>query len=139
VIAFRLALSFLVCAACSSALPEPLPIRQHPRAYQQVPYPPPAAFVELIPEKPDDRALWVDGHWSFQGKRYYWRRGGWVIPQPDSRYANCRIRYGSDGTISFAEAGFYDAQGNKLPDPPIVRPATTPPNEITAEEEHSGR
>ncbi len=128
----------LLLASCGSTLPEPAAIRQHPSTYQLVPYPPPAAFVELVPPAPNDEAVWVDGHWSWQGKRYYWKRGGWVNPPGGARYALWRLRFEPDGTIRFAEAGWYDASGRNLPELAPSRPATTPPNEITAEEQQSG-
>ncbi len=131
-------MALLLSAACGGSLPEPAPINQHRRAYQLVPYPPPAAFVELVPEAPNDEAVWVDGHWSWQGKRYYWKRGGWVNPPAAARYARWRLRFERDGTILFAAAGWYDASGNALPELPAVRDASTPPNEITAEEIQSG-
>jgi hypothetical protein len=120
-------------------VPEPAPIFQHPRAYREVPYPPPAAFVELVPDPPSDRAVWVDGRWTWQGKRYYWKRGGWVAPPAGARYARWRLTYRKDGTILFAESGWYDAQGRKLSDVEVGKPATVPPNEITAEEQQSGQ
>ena len=51
------------------------------RAYAEVPYPPPAALVEVVPNAPgDDGAVWVDGHWLWRGRYYVWERGGWLLP-----------------------------------------------------------
>jgi hypothetical protein len=42
-----------------------------------VPYPPPPALVEMIPPRPDEEAVWVDGTFTWNGARYDWTPGGW--------------------------------------------------------------
>jgi hypothetical protein len=118
---------------------EPLATEQPKKLYAAVPYPPPAAFVELVPEAPDGDAVWIDGSWTWLGVRYVWRRGGWVKPPPGSRYAQWKIAYRTDGTIWFAPAGWFDERGRKMLDPDVVVPAGTPANELTSEELQSGR
>jgi hypothetical protein len=129
----------LIAGCGGSTLREPTGTEQPKGGYAPVPYPPPAAFVELVPEAPDDAAVWVDGSWNWVGARYVWRRGGWVKPPAGSRFAQWRISYRSDGTMWFAPAAWFDANGRKLVDPDIVLPARTPANELTSEELQSGQ
>lgn len=129
-------LGLLVCAACSSSLPAPLPARQPKADYRPVPYPPPAAFAEVVPPQPRPDALWIDGHWAWRGGRYVWQRGGWVIAPAGSRYAHWRIRYSQDGTLQLAEETWYDAKLQPMSKPKPLVPAFTPPNVLTPESQH---
>jgi hypothetical protein len=126
-------------AGCGGALPEPAQIQQHERAYETVPYPPPAAFVELVPEATSNELVWVDGYWTWQGTRYLWVRGGWVKPPEGARYARWKVSFHSDGTIWMAPSAWYDARGHRMADPDILVPASTPPNELTSEDLQSGQ
>jgi hypothetical protein len=38
---------------------------------------PPAPKVETRPAKPGPKAVWIDGHWKWNGKRYVWQAGHW--------------------------------------------------------------
>jgi hypothetical protein len=44
-----------------------------------VDYPPPPAAVEQIGADPGAPCMWVDGYWSWQGRRWVWTEGGWFI------------------------------------------------------------
>jgi hypothetical protein len=77
--------------------------------------------------------VWVDGDWTFRGKLYAWRRGGWFNAPPDASYAPSQIVYLTDGRIMFAPATWYDARGQALPRPEPLVPAATPPNSLTSE------
>jgi hypothetical protein len=125
-------------AGCGTSLRAPPLTQQPPKLYAPVPYPPPAAFVELVPEAPDDDVVWIDGSWVWLGVRYVWRRGGWVKPPAGARYAQWKIAYRTDGTIWFASGAWLDADNRKLTDPEMVLPAGTPANELTTEELQSG-
>jgi hypothetical protein len=129
----------LLLAACSGSVPRPLATSQPASAFRPVPYPPPAAFVELVSEPPDGDAVWVDGSWTFRAKRYIWQRGGWVKPEAGARYATWSLAFRDDGTIWFAPATWLDDQGRAIAAPEIVVPAETPPNELTSEELQSGQ
>jgi hypothetical protein len=130
-----LALLFLalVAPACGSQLPEPDSAAQPVNAYKPVPYPPPAAFAEVVPRPPNDEAVWVDGYWVWRGRYYGWQRGGWVNPPPGARYARWQTSITDEGVVYFAEGRWFDAKGQPLPAPDPVREARTPPNEITPE------
>lgn len=49
---------------------EPTPVV----VYRNAP-PPPALIVETRPALPRYRAVWVPGHWRWNGRRYIWARG----------------------------------------------------------------
>lgn len=44
--------------------------------------PPPPAYQESIPAAPASNAVWIPGHWSYDGRGYAWIRGTWEIPPP---------------------------------------------------------
>ncbi|MEO8905860.1 MAG: hypothetical protein ABI488_25235 [Polyangiaceae bacterium] len=134
--------SFVACACafisvgCSSAVPMPDTARQPHSQYLPVPYPPPAAFAETVPPRPDREALWVDGHWAWRGGNFVWQRGGWLKVPPGTHYAHWRIRYAPDGTLLFAEEAWYDVHLKPIPAPKALVEAYSPPNELTPESQH---
>jgi len=99
-----------------------------------VPYPPPAALAETVPERPDRAGLvWLDGEWMYRGSTFVWRRGGWVVAPPAGRFATWQTRYTDDGRLLMASGSWYDERGRPLALIEPLRPATTPANEITPE------
>ena len=120
-------------AACARSVTSPDAVDQPRDAYVPVPYPPPAALAETVPPDPGGGAVWLDGDWVFQGQSYVWQRGGWVYPERDARFAPARSIYLPDGRLLLAPGTWFDRQGRRLPPPDIAVPATTPPNELTAE------
>ncbi|HEX2674046.1 MAG TPA: hypothetical protein VHM25_24390 [Polyangiaceae bacterium] len=130
----RLALcATLFVAGCSGSLPTP-PRGEHPlSAFVEVPYPPPAALAETVPEKPRGDAVWVDGEWNFHGEGYVWRRGGWVATPQGSHFAPWQAWYRSDGRLMMARGSWYDDKQQRLRPPKPIASADTPPNQITSE------
>jgi hypothetical protein len=114
----------------------PEPARQPRAEYRPVPYPPPAAFAEVVPPRPRSDALWVDGHWAFRGGTFVWQRGGWLLSPPGGHFAHWRLRYAQDGTLMFADEVWYDARLKPIPSPKKLVSAYTPPNELTRESQH---
>lgn len=51
-------------------------------AVAQVP-PPPAPPLDVVSEQPTPSAIWVAGYYGFDGYRYNWVAGHWVIPPPN--------------------------------------------------------
>lgn len=128
-------ISALLLAGCGvPSLPAPN-AAQHPlSAYREVPYPPPAALAETVPERPNHPGLvWIDGEWVFHGSSFVWRRGGWVAPTPASRFAPWHAWYRRDGRLMLASGTWYDAKNERLRRPKSLKPAETPPNEVTSE------
>jgi hypothetical protein len=126
----------LVALACSSSLPMP-PATTHPTsAYVEVPYPPPAALVEVVPAAPrDEDAVWLDGYWIWRGRYYVWQRGGWLVPPENGAYATWQSLLAEDGRIVFAPAKWYGPDRRPLPSPKVLAVARTPPNQTTVETE----
>jgi hypothetical protein len=130
---FRTLLCASLLSACSGYLKAP-PAAQHPAsAFEEVPYPPPAALSETVPEKPETDVVWLDGEWQFRGSSYVWRRGGWVVAPQAGRFAPWELRYTSDGRLLMANGSWYDEQQRVVPTVEPMRPAATPPNEVTRE------
>ena len=114
-----------VAYACGSSLPTPT-IRQPPEAmlsFVEVPYPPPAAQVEIIPPRPQPGAVWVDGEWSWQGRRWTWETGGWVMPPAGSYFAPWRTKRLDNGKLLFSPGGWRAANDQPLAKPPVLVPA----------------
>jgi len=102
-----IALSLLVLAGCgASKLPLP-EIGPHVReAPVVVPYPPPAARVEIVPEKPGKRAVWIDGEWLWERRRWVWKAGRWELPPEDSYWAPPVTIRQADGTLAYFAGGW---------------------------------
>ena len=128
-------LAAFVLQGCSSALPGP-EVAVHPgRAFVEVPYPPPAGLVEVVPEAPADDAVWVDGHWVWRGRYYVWSRGGWLRPPANAAYATWQSRLKKDGRLLFAPGAWYDDKHRSITPPEPLVVARTPPNQTTPETE----
>jgi hypothetical protein len=113
------------------------PVTTHPLgAYVEVPYPPQAALVEVVPSAPKtDDVVWVDGYWIWRGRYYVWQRGGWVVPPENGAYAQWQSVLAKDGRIVFAPGVWYGPDRRPLPPPKALAVARTPPNQTTAETE----
>jgi hypothetical protein len=120
--------------ACSS-LPTPARATHPAGAFIEVPYPPPAALVEVVTKRPDTDSVWVDGNWVWRGRYYVWRRGGWLHAPPDAAYADWQAYLAQDGRLLFASGAWYDPQQQLVEAPRPLRMARTPPNQTTLETE----
>ena len=122
----RVFLAGLLAMACGSAFPAP-PTGPHPAAstnYIDVPYPPPAARVEVVPPPPRDAgAVWVDGEWAWQGKRWTWLPGGWVLPPPKAYFAPWLVYRLANGRLLFASGSWHGTTGDRLPNPVVLEAA----------------
>ncbi len=108
--------------ACGSSIPAPT-TRRHPTGtnYIEIPYPPPAARVEIIPPKPQEGgAVWIDGEWTWQGKSWVWEPGGWVAPPPGSYFASWEMLRLDNGKLLFAPGSWHAPDGHALPKPPVL-------------------
>jgi hypothetical protein len=119
--------------SCASSLPGP-PLAVHPAgAYAEVPYPPPAAMVEVVPPSPSSSLVWLDGYWTWQGQSYTWMRGGWVFVPAGEYFARWQTHYSREGVLMFATGIWYARDGSRLRPPEIQVSAYSPPNEATLE------
>jgi hypothetical protein len=133
---YLISLLAIVASACSSSLPAP-PETVHPRrAFVEVPYPPPAALVEIVPERPEaSDVVWLDGHWIWRGRYYVWQRGGWMIPPENGAYATWQSVLAKDGRVVFAPGAWYGPNRRRLQPPKVLAEAGSPPNQTTVETE----
>lgn len=137
----RACLACLACScavACAASLPKPHRTEHPASAYADVPYPPAAAFVEVVSERPSHKSdqgklVWLDGYWAWQGTEYSWRRGGWTIAPDGASYARWDTFVSDDGRVFFAESAWYTKQGKRLKNPQVLVPASTPRNAYTTE------
>jgi hypothetical protein len=119
-----LAAAACVAASCGQSLPvarEGTP-KAEQRDWVDVPYPPPAAEVDVIPPVVEPGAVWVDGEWSPQGKRWVWVPGGWVLPpEKDAYFARWTIGIRpEDGAIRFSPGSWHAPDGARLPKPRVI-------------------
>lgn len=127
--ALALAAAALACGA--KTVPTPAYVGQPPGALVEVPYPPPPARVEFVPEKPRDDAVWVDGEWIWQGRRYAWKPGRWVVPPPGASFAPWVTVRGAIGTLYLAEGTWRDSKGTEVPAPAILKVGTPSAGAVT--------
>jgi hypothetical protein len=86
----------------------------------EIPYSPPPARVEVVPETAVDGAVWVDGEWSWTGRRWSWSRGQWVVPEKGAMFAPWRTVRGADGRLYLVKGVWRSADGKDLPAPPAL-------------------
>jgi hypothetical protein len=120
-IAGATAIASAILACGSTTVTTPSYVAQPQSALAEVPYPPPPARVEFVPDKPDDDAVWIDGEWIWRGRRYAWKPGRWVKPVQGGAYAPWTTVRDAMGTLFLAKGAWRDPKGAELPDPaPIL-------------------
>lgn len=129
----RGAVACCLLSACGAYLTAPRTATHPARAFVEVPYPPPAALPETVPEKPNADVVWLDGEWMFVNSSYVWRRGGWVVAPQVGNFAPWSTRYTDDGRLLLASGTWYDARSRPMPFVEPLVAASTPPNELTRE------
>lgn len=129
--------SFVVAAAtamiaCGSRrLPTPSYVGQPQEALVQVPYPPPPARVEYVPDQPSGDAVWIDGEWVWQGRRYAWKPGRWVKPPSNASFAPWATVRDPMGSLYVAEGSWRDSKGNEVAAPAPLKVGRPSPGSIT--------
>src|SRR5262249_15342814 len=109
--------AFIACGV--SRLPTPAYSQQQTNAYTEVPYPPPPARVELVPERPENEgAVWIDGEWTWEGKHWAWKRGRWVVPPPGATFSPWTTTRDATGVLYLAEGTWRDRDGGEIAAPP---------------------
>lgn len=109
----------LVLAACggSTRLVAKGPHPPHVQEFVSVPFPPPPAQVEAIPDgKSDARCAWVDGHHDWDGRRWTWRAGRWVVPAASCYYASPVIAWSksTDARLYYTPPRWYREDAGEL-------------------------
>ena len=94
-------------AGCNkSALPLPRMGPNEGATPVVVPYPPPPARAEIIPARPGDLVVWIDGSWVWDRRRWVWQRGRWEAPPTGAHYALSKIEQMPNGTLRWFPAGW---------------------------------
>ncbi|MEZ4439390.1 MAG: YXWGXW repeat-containing protein [Polyangiaceae bacterium] len=101
--------------ACTPHLPLPPQGTHHGDTPAEVPFGPPTPRVQEIPDPPSEAAVWVDGHWSWDGSDYQWRPGHWVVPSPGSVYAPPTLVRRRDGSLVYYEGLWKRADATSSP------------------------
>ncbi|WP_394842630.1 YXWGXW repeat-containing protein [Pendulispora brunnea] len=121
--------------ACGpSRLPAPKYVGQDTSALMEVPYPPPPAHTERVPDSPAKGAVWLDGEWVWDGRRWSWRQGRWVMAPSDAKFSPWTAVRGHDGTLYFAPGVWKDARGKIIADPKPLLGARTGSSPIVGPE-----
>lgn len=107
--------------ACSSSVPHPPYVAQPANALVEVDFPAPPARVEFVHEKPRGGAVWVRGEWQWQGRRWGWKPGVWVIPPEGASYAPWTTTRSSTGQLYYASGTWRSADGGEVPSPPALQ------------------
>jgi hypothetical protein len=113
-------LAAALSASCGPSLPVP-PVGPHVGDEPvEVPYPPPPAVPEIIPEnKLGKKAVWVDGEYQWAGDAWAWQAGRWEVPSPDSYFARPQGLRMSDGRLMWFYGAWHPAEeARKTPPPP---------------------
>ena len=128
--------------ACSSGLPRPPYSAQKTTDLQEVPFPPPPARVEFVPDQPNAECVWIDGEWEWTGRVWTWKRGRWVEPIPNATFSPWTTVRGADGMLYLAGGTWRDAKGDAI-DPPTAisygKPTAGSLVDSEGVSEHTGR
>ncbi len=106
---------------CVRSVPRPSYVPQPQGALVEVPYPPPPGRVELIAAARPSGAVYIDGEWTWTGRRWSWRKGRWVVPPQDAKFSPWAAVRGEDGVMYVASGVWRNAKGDEVPEPPPVR------------------
>lgn len=108
--------SGLVCG-CARSLPHPRYMAQPSSALVEVSRPWPPARVEVIPARPREGAVWVDGEWIWRRGRWAWLAGRWVMAAAGTAFSPSVFVRGADGRLWYAPGEWRDEQHAAV-DPP---------------------
>jgi hypothetical protein len=134
--------SLTILVACAGRLPHAAYAPQPTEALEMVGYPPPPARMEFVPPRPATGAVWIDGEWSWQGRRWAWRIGRWVKPPAGARFSPWTMVRGSDGTTYYAPGVWRDERGAEIAEPAALVAARPNPSDVVDPEgelEKTGR
>ena len=102
---------------CGAGLPQPSFAPQPTQALVQVPFPPPPARVEEIPDAPQEDAVWIDGEWAPGPETWVWRLGRWVLPPPNASWSPWVTVRDPFARLYFAPGTWRGPSGEPLPEP----------------------
>jgi hypothetical protein len=124
-VALRIAIMGLALAACGGGVPHPPYTSQPANALVEVDYPPPPARVEFVTPRPSSPAVWLNGEWSWTGRRWGWKPGGWVVVPNGAAYARLTLVRRNDGKLFAATGTWRSAKGEELAAPEFLSSSST--------------
>lgn len=140
---FRSLLLAWLTFACGASTPL-VPKGPHPPHIQEflpVAYPPPPAQVEEIPAGTHDpNCAWVDGYYTFEGRRWEWQPGRWVLPPAGCYYAAPVLAWSKAGEprLYYTPPRWYKTDAAELPEnkagcmePPACNSDASPKTPLT--------
>ncbi len=69
---------------------------------QSPPAPPSQPDEAYMPQPPTPDAVWINGYWAWDGSRYIWAAGHWIIPPPQYHaYIPPHWAYRPDGSYVY--------------------------------------
>lgn len=87
----------LACGGGTQLVPSG-PHPPHVQEFVEVPYPPPPAQVEEIPETHGDAdCAWVSGEYRFRDRHWVWEPGRWVLAQEGCYHAPPVVAWSKGG------------------------------------------
>lgn len=103
-----------LCAGCQvTVVREPLPTAQGGFAPPEpivVDARPPPPHIEERPDKPDDRSVWIAGHWDWMDSRFVWVPGRWEAPRPGYEWVAPRAERDASGRWLYVRGHWRPAQ-----------------------------
>ncbi len=78
----------------------------------------------MIPARPHNGDVWVDGQWNWEGNKWRWDVGGWVTPPRGATFQPWMVTRRRDGQVVFAPATWRDAEGRAIDDATVTARAT---------------
>ena len=123
------ALLALIAACGPPSVPRPAQVQVVADDYVAVPFRPQPPPVELVPARPSAAAgspMWADGGWQWNGERFRWEPGAWVVVPAGAKRARwVVVRRAIDGQLFFAPSSWRDGTGKAIPAPkPLARAVT---------------
>jgi hypothetical protein len=69
--------------------------------------------------------VWLNGEWSWTGRRWGWKPGGWVVAPEGAAYAKLVIVRRNDGKLFAAPGTWRNTKGEEVsaPDPITASPS----------------
>jgi hypothetical protein len=67
--------------------------------YRQPPHPQQTVMVR--PNAPHPNAVWVEGHWQWDGRQHVWVDGYWAQYRPNQRYVGPRWERQGNGWVYY--------------------------------------
>jgi hypothetical protein len=88
----------------------------------------------MIPERPSETAVWIDGEWRWRRRRWFWVYGRWVEPpEQGARFARAALRFDQTGQLFFAPGAWRTSDGKTLSYPEARDRAATTTGDVVEE------